>query len=259
MTYEEALARLLQVAGNYNEVYNTRALNGAIARKDLEQIHKEVKKLIEDLSPSPNFLNITLDLCGYPMVLSSRGNVTVYNSIYSIQGEDKEEAIQGYFERLLLSFLKNYIRTDCLTLEELIRTNSYVSLIYRSFTPELLETFSSTIQKWKDRKAEDDKDMRNFAAYRNDVRAAVEDVAVCWLKEVEILPDMKLSIINLKTRTSEVRTVKRVSYVDDVRSISFKENSSIIKGDDRIKGVDSWLINNPEYSDLSKIYYWQVF
>ena len=107
MTYEEALARLLKIAGNYNEVYNTRALNEAIARKELEQINVEIKKLVEDLSPSPNFLNITLDSCGYPMILSSRGNITFYNWIYGIMGEDKEEAIRGYFERLLLVFLKN--------------------------------------------------------------------------------------------------------------------------------------------------------
>ena len=255
MTYEEALARLLQIAGDYNEIYNTRILNEAIARKELEQINMEVKKLVEDLSPSPDFLNITLDSCGYPMILSSRGNVTVYNCIYSIMGEDKEEAIRSYFERLLLAFLKNYIRTDRVTLEEITRTNSYVSLIYRSLTPELLETFSSTIQKWKDRRAEDDKDMKNFADYRVNVRAAMKDTAICWLREVEILPDMKLSIINLKTKTSEVRTVKKVSYTDGVRSISFKENSAIIKGDDRIEGVASWLLNNPEYSGLSKIYY----
>ena len=255
MTYEEALARLLQIAGDYNEIYNTRILNEAIARKELEQINAEIKKLVEDLSPSPDFLNITLDSCGYPMFLSSRGNVTAYNWIYGIMGEDKEEAIRGYFERLLLAFLKSYIRTDRVTLEEITRTNSYVSLIYRSLTPELLETFSSTIQKWKDRRAEDDKDMKNFADYRVNVRAAMKDTAICWLREVEILPDMKLSIINLKTKTSEVRTVKKVSYTDGVRSISFKENSAIIKGDDRIEGVASWLLNNPEYSGLSKIYY----
>lgn len=255
MTYEEALARLLKIAGDYNEIYNTRALNEAIARKELEQINMEVKKLVEDLSPSPDFLNITLDSCGYPMFLSSRGNVTAYNWIYSIMGEDKEEAIRDYFERILLAFLKSYIRTDRVTLEEITRTNSYVSLIYRSLTPELLETFSSTIQKWKDRRAEDDKDMKNFADYSVNVRAAMADVAICWLKEVEILPDMKLSIVNLKTRVSEVRTVKRVSYTDGVRAISFKENSSIIKGDDRIESVASWLMNNPEYSGLSKLYY----
>ena len=147
MTYEEALARLLKIAGDYNEIYNTRALNEAIARKELEQINMEVKKLVEDLSPSPDFLNITLDSCGYPMFLSSRGNVTAYNWIYSIMGEDKEEAIRDYFERILLAFLKSYIRTDRVTLEEITRTNSYVSLIYRSLTPELLETFSSAIQK----------------------------------------------------------------------------------------------------------------
>lgn len=255
MTYEEALARLLQVAGDYNEAYNTRTLNNAIARKELEQINMEVKKLVEDLSPSPDFLNITLDSCGYPMFLSSRGNVTAYNWIYGIPGEDKEEAIRDYFERILLAFLKSYIRTDRVALEEITRTNSYVSLIYRSLTPELLETFSSAIQKWKDRRAEDDKDMKNFADYRVNVRAAMKDTAICWLREVEILPDMKLSIINLKTKTSEVRTVKKVSYTDGVRSISFKENSAIIKGDDRIEGVASWLLNNPEYSGLSKVYY----
>ena len=59
----------------------------------------------------------------------------------------------------------------------------------------------------------------------------------------------------MKTRVNEVRTVKRVSYTDGVRAISFKENSSIIKGDDRIESVASWLMNNPEYSDLSKLYY----
>ena len=112
MTYEEALARLLQIAGDYNEVYNTRALNEAIARKELEQINVEIKKLVEDLSPSPDFLNITLDSCGYPMILSSRGNITFYNWIYGIMGEDKEEAIRSYFERLLLAFLKNYAITD---------------------------------------------------------------------------------------------------------------------------------------------------
>ena len=255
MTYEEALARLLQIAGDYNEVYNTRALNEAIARKELEQINVEIKKLVEDLSPSPNFLNITLDSCGYPMILSSRGNTTFYNWIYGIMGEDKEEAIRSYFERLLLAFLKNYIRTDRVTLEEITRANSYVSLIYRSLTPELLETFSSAIQKWKDRRAEDDRDMKNFTDYRVNVCAAMKDAAICWLREVEILPDMKLSIVNLKTRVSEVRTVKRVSYTGDVRTISFKENSSIIKGDDRIESVASWLMNNPEYSGLSKLYY----
>lgn len=255
MTYEEALTRLLQVAGDYSEVYNTRILNNAIARKDFEQIHKEVKKLVEELSPSPDFLKITLDSCGYPDILSPRDCVTVYNSIYSVQGESKEEAVRGYFERVLLTFLRNYARTDRMTLEELTRVNSYVSLIYRSLTPELLETFSSAIQKRRDRQAEEDKDVNNFADYRTSVRAAMKDTAICWLREVEILPDMKLSIINLKTKTSEVRTVKRVSYTDGVRSISFKENSSIIKGDDRIEGVASWLLNNPEYSGLSKIYY----
>lgn len=255
MTYEEALNRLLQVAGDYKATYNARAINEALARREVEQIHKEAKKLVEGLSPSPSFLSITLDPSGHLIISSSYETTTTYNSIYNIQGKDKEEAARSYFEKSFFIFLRNCVRLDRITLEDLTRVNSYVSLIYRSLTSELLETFTSIIQKRRDKQVEEDKDMRNFADYRTSVRAAMSDMAVCWLREVEIVPGMKLIIRNLKTGTCEDRTVKKVGYSNGVRVLSFKESSSVVRGDERIVSVGSWLANNPEYSGLAKIYY----
>lgn len=255
MTYEEALNRLLQVAGDYNSIYNARVVGEALARKELEQANDEVKSLIEEISPSPQLLNITLNSSGYTVISVSQISSTFYKWIYGVsRGSNMEKEIKLYLESILLGFLRNCANMGNNTLDDLIRINSCVSLAYRNITPELIGKIAAAVRKWHVKKAEADEDRNNFNNYRASVHAAINDVSICWLREVEIIPGMKLSIRNLKTHTSEDRTVKKVSYSNGVRVLAFKENSSVIKGDDRIISVRSWLLNNPEYSDLAKIY-----
>lgn len=256
MTYKEALNELLQVAGDYKATYNAHVVNETLTRKELEQINSEIGKLLEELSPAPQFLKITLDSSGYITISALQVSNTFYNWLYGLRGSDNiEKAIRDYLEKLLLKFLRDCATTYTNTLGDLIRINSYISFAYRNLTPELIGKIATAIQKWCVRKAAADVDMNNFGDYCINVRAAMNDAAVCWLREVEIAPGMKLDIMNLKTRTTETRTVKRVSYSDGVRVLSFEESSSIVKGDERIVSVKSWLLNNPEHSDLAKIYY----
>ena len=256
MTYEEALNKLLQVAGDYKAAYNARAVSEALAQKELEQMHKEVKKLVEEISPSSQFLSITLDPSGYPIVSALQTCTTFYSWIYGVQGSNNvEETVKDFLEKTLLKFLRECANTYSNTLDDLIRVNSYISLAYRNLTPEVIGKLATAIQRWHDRKVESDTDMSNFGKYCVNVRAAMNDMAVCWLREVEIVPGMKLIIKNLKTGTCEDRTVKKVGYSNGVRVLSFEESSSIVRGDERIVSVGSWFANNPEYSDLAKIYY----
>ena len=66
---------------------------------------------------------------------------------------------------------------------------------------------------------------------------------------------MKLSIRDLRVvdGKTDVRTVKRAKTSNGEFSISFKETSTVVKDNARIDVLESWLINNPQFLEMSKV------
>lgn len=58
MTYEEAVANVLEVAGDYKKTSSAHDIEVAICKKDILQSKDEIKSIVEKLSLSPESIQL---------------------------------------------------------------------------------------------------------------------------------------------------------------------------------------------------------
>ena len=140
-------------------------------------------------------------------------------------------------------------------MKDIQRFCSYANLILNSVTSEVTDNLSKLGKELRkvDKALSDETE--NYNKYCSNLKKAMYNAAELWLAETSIEPDMKLSIRDLRVvdGKTDVRTVKRAKTSNGEFSISFKETSTIIKDNARIDVLESWLINNPQFLEMSKV------
>ena len=255
MTYEEAVADVLKVAGDYKKISSTHDIEVAICKKDISQLRDDIKNVIEKLSISPE--SIQLEVKSERISVHALGleNIT-YGSIYDTgRLMNAKTEFPKYVERALRGFLREYALATSLEIGDIQRFCGYSRLVMSSITPEVIGTLSEAGYKLDKAKNELLTMTNKYINYCADLKKAMTRAANYWLPSLSITSGMRLSIKDLRSsdKDSDVRTVKRVRNQDGEVVIAFEGTASIVRGTSRIDALETWLINNPQFQEMAKV------
>lgn len=254
MTYEEAVADVLKVAGDYKKISSTHDIEVAICKKDISQLRDDIKNVIEKLSISPE--SIQLEVKSERISVHALGleNIT-YGSIYDTgRLMNAKTEFPKYVDRALRGFLREYALATSLEIGDIQRFCGYARLVMSSITPEVIGTLSEAGYKLDKAKNELLTMTNKYINYCADLKKAMTRAANYWLPSLSITSGMRLSIKDLRSsdKESDVRTVKRVRNQDGEVVMAFEGTASIVRGTSRIDALESWLINNPQFLEMAK-------
>ena len=255
MTYEEAVADVLKVAGDYKKISSEHDIRVAICNKDISQLRDNIKNVIEKLSISPE--SIQLEVKSERISVHALGleNIT-YGSIYDTgRLMNAKTEFPKYVERALKGFIREYALATSLEIGDIQRFCGYARLIMSSITPETTGALSETGIKLDKAKNALLTTTNNYANYCTNLKRAMNRAANYWLLSLSITSGMRLSIKDLRSsdKESDVRTVKRVRNQDGEVVMAFEGTASIVRGTSRIDALESWLINNPQFQEMAKV------
>ena len=255
MTYEEAVADVLKVAGDYKKINSTHDIEVAICNKDISQLRDDIKNVIEKLSISPE--SIQLEVKSERISVHALGleNIT-YGSIYDTgRLMNAKTEFPKYVERALKGFIREYALATSLEIGDIQRFCGYARLVMSSITPEVIGTLSEAGIKLDRAKNTLLTTTNNYINYCTNLKKAMTRAANYWLPSLSITSGMRLSIRDLRSsdKESDVRTVKRVRNQDGEVVIAFEGTASIVRGTSRIDALETWLINNPQFLEIAKV------
>ena len=255
MTYEEAVADVLKVAGDYKKISSEHDIEVAICNKDISQLRDDIKSVIEKLSLSPE--SIQLEVKSERISVHALGleNIT-YGSIYDTgRLMNAKTEFPKYVDRALRGFLREYALATSLEIGDIQRFCGYARLVMSSITPEVIGTLSEAGYKLDKAKNELLTMTNKYINYCADLKKAMTRAANYWLPSLSITSGMRLSIKDLRSsdKESDVRTVKRVRNQDGEVVMAFEGTASIVRGTSRINALESWLINNPQFQEMAKV------
>ena len=252
MTYEEAVADVLKVAGDYKKISSTHDIEVAIHKKDISQAKDDIKNVIEKLSISPE--SIQLVVKDEKLFVQAFGlEDSTYSLIYDTgRLMNAKTEFPKHVERTLKDFIREHVIKSSLEIGDIQRFCGYARLIMSSITPETTGALSEAGIKLDRAKNTLLTTTNNYAGYCTNLKRAMSRAANYWMSVTTIKPGMKLSIIDLRSsdKESDVRTVKRVRNQDSEVIMAFEGTASIVRGTARINALESWLINNPQFQEM---------
>ena len=255
MTYEEAVANVLEVAGDYKKTSSTHDIEIAICKKDISQSKDEIKDIVEKLSISPESIQLIVN--DERLLVRAFGIETgTYRSLYElVKSKNISTDFPEYVEQALRYFIRDSSYRESLELGDLQRFCGYARLIMSSVTPEVISAISTAGGKLDEAKTTLLAETKKYADYCAALKKAMSRAASYWLMSLSITSGMRLSIKDLRssTKESEVRTVKRVRNQDGEVVLAFEGTASIVKGMSRIDALETWLINNPQFQEMAKV------
>ena len=255
MTYEEAVADVLKVAGDYKKISSEHDIEVAICNKDISQLRDDIKSVIEKLSLSPEPIQLEVKSERISVHALGLENIT-YGSIYDTgRLMNAKTEFPKYVERALKGFLREYALATSLEIGDIQRFCGYARLIMSSITPETTGTLSEAGIKLDKAKNTLLTTTNNYINYCTNLKRAMSRAANYWLMSLSVTSGMRLSIKDLRSsdKESDVRTVKRVRNQDGEVVMAFEGTASIVRGTSRIDALESWLINNPQFLEIAKV------
>lgn len=255
MTYEEAVANVLEVAGDYKKASSAHDIEIAICKKDISQSKDEIKDIVEKLSISPE--SVQLIVKDERLFVRAFGieNGT-YRPLYElVRSKDISTDFPEHVERTLKDFIRDSIYRESLEISDIQRFCGYARLVMSSVTPEVIGAVSTAGGKLDKAKNALLAETKRYADYCAALKKAMSRAASYWLMSLSITSGMRLSIKDLRSSTKEpeVRTVRRVRNQDGEVVLAFEGTASIVKGMSRIDALETWLINNPQFQEMAKV------
>ena len=90
-----------------------------------------------------------------------------------------------------------------------------------------------------------------FKAWYGGVWGDLFDIAVAWYNDINnIKPGTKLVLINQRDYTTRDKVVRKVTNVEKLIKITFKDSSYIYYPGSKVAKVESWVLAHPEYEPL---------
>ena len=255
MTYEEAVANVLEVAGDYKKASSTHDIEVAICKKDISQLRDEIKDIVEKLSISPESIQLIVK-DERILVKAFDIEIGTYKPLYELaKSKNVNTDFPKYVEQALRYFIRESSYREGLEIGDIQRFCGYARLVMSSITPEVIGAVSTAGNKLDKAKTALLAETKRYGDYCAALKRAMSRAANYWLLSLSITSGMKLSIIDLRSseKKTEVRTVKRVRNQDGEVVLAFEGTASIVKGMSRIDALESWLINNPQFQEMANI------
>lgn len=255
MAYKEAIKELLKVAGDYTSISNMHSMEETLYKRNVAQLREEVSKIIEELSLTPKAIKLYVDEEALIVEAFDHKSRT-WGSFYStgLLATTKEE-FTDYLDVAFRDYLNKYAYYYDLKMKDVHLFCGYANLILGRVTSEIVDSLNSLGKELKKASKMLADETENYTNYYSNLKKAMHNAAEFWLFETSIEPDMKLSIKDLrvvKGRT-DIRIVKKVKNSNGGPSIFFNEKTSAIRGKERIDAFESWLLNNSQFLEMSKV------
>ena len=255
MTYEEAVASVLEVAGDYKKASSAHDIEIAICKKDISQLRDEIKDIVEKLSISPESIQLIVK-DERILVKAFDMEIGTYKPLYELaKSKNVNTDFPKYVEQALRYFIRESSYREVLEIGDIQRFCGYARLVMSSITPEVIGAVSTAGNKLDKAKTALLTETKRYEDYCAALKRAMSRAANYWLLSLSITSGMRLSIKDLRSsdKESDVRTVKRVRNQDGEVVMAFEGTASIVRGTSRIDALESWLINNPQFQEMAKV------
>ena len=153
-------------------------------------------------------------------------------------------------------------------LEDLASVLDNCIVLARSDKPEVIRAYANlALQIAKDNNVYDrakklyeqyyaarrasDEVRKNFKAWYGGIWGDLFDIAAAWYNDINnIKPGTKLVVINQKNYTTRIKVVRKVTNVEKLIKITFKDSSYIYYPSSKVAKVETWVLAHPEYEPL---------
>ena len=260
MTYEERVARIIELAGDYNKIIADFSLEKALYSSIRSTADESLRQLLESLSLGD--LHISIDNKGHLTVTKDGWGAEECLYKYSFfsyrhPNGDAEEILKDALGELLLRLISNIAKSGNYSVFDVARLTGYASLIMVNVDTDAAKAVKKIFDDYKQANERyKEKDIQH-KAYLSAISQELYPLAQEWYKEKAVLaPGMKIGITNLKTGEVTVRTIRKFKKTGDSLSIAFNESSSVVTDSSRIHIELTWYLNNGECSDIAKAIKW---
>ena len=261
MTYDKAVANLLEAAGDYKTTVANHNLEIAMHIGMRKTAREKMRQAIESLSlgnihltlDETDSLSVTVD--GWDF----RDNC-VKDSFHKLMRDEKPttEEFKKLIEHLLVDILSYASDMHALNIENTLRFAGYAKLLLMNIDDDIVKTIGESYITYIMSGSECRIKNSNFQGYYNYVSISLGKLSRAWCKEKLVFtPGMKIGVTNLRTGKSVVRTIKRCKTTDGNFSIALNGSSSVITDPARIDVYITWYLNTDEYSDIARVIKWK--
>ena len=255
MTYEEAVANLLEVAGDYTSITNLHNIEEIVHKRTVAQLEEEINNTVIGFSLTSNVIKLSVDEGSLIVEAFDRKSRT--RGLFYDTGTLTltKEAFIDYLDEAFRSYLNKYVYYSNMKIKDTQRFCNHANLILNSITPETVENLNRLGKELKKVSKASTDEVEKYSKYSSSLRKAIRNTANLWLDEASIEPNMRLSIKDLRVikGAASIRTVTKARGSNGELSITFNETKTAIKGKSRIDALESWLLNNPQFLEMSKV------
>lgn len=260
MSYDEAVANLLEAAGDYNATVASFNLETAMCAERRKTAREKMKQAIESLSLGS--VHLTLDETDSLSATVDGWDFrrSYIRSLHNIirNRELSTEDFKKHVEQLLVATLTYASDIRILTLESVSKFTGYARLLLTNVDDDTVKIVRESYNTYLTAGMEYKSKSSSFLGYYNHVSILLGKLSREWFKEKLVYtPGMKIGVTNLRTGKSVVRTIKRCNVTDESFSITLNGSSSVITDPARIDKDLTWYLNTDEYSDIAKVIKWK--
>lgn len=260
ITYDKAVANLLEAAGDYNATVSSLTLEIAMYTEMRKTAREKMKQAIESLSLGNIHLildetdNLSAVVDGWD---SKRSYVRSLHTII----RDKEltaAEFKKYVEQLLVATLSHASHVHVLSIESISKFTGYARLLLANIDDDIVKTIGESYNTYLTAGMECRSRSSSFLGYYNYVSISLGKLSRAWLEEKLVYtPGMKIGVTNLRTGKSVVRTIKKCKITDKDFSIAFNESSTVLTDPVRVNKEITWYLNADKYTDIAKVIGWE--
>lgn len=261
MTYDKAVANLLEAAGDYNTTVANLNLEIAMHTKMRTTAREKIKQAVESLSLGN--IHLTLDETDSLSVTVDGWNFRdncVKDSFHKLMRDEKPttEEFKKIIEHLLVDILSYVSDMHVLNIDNASKFAGYAKLLLLSIDDDIVKAIGESYKTYIMEGSECRIKNSNFLGYYNYVSISLGKLSRAWCKEKLVFtPGMKIGVANLRTGKSVVRTIKRCNVTDGNFSIALNGSSSVITDPARVDAYITWYLNTDEYKDIARVIKWQ--
>lgn len=260
MSYDKAVANLLEAAGDYNATVASFNLETAMCAERRKTSREKMKQAIESLSLGS--IHLTLDETDSLSATVDGWDFrrSYINSLHNIirDRELSTEDFKKHVEQLLVATLTYASDIRILTLESVSKFTGYARLLLTNVDDDTVKIVRESYDTYLTAGMEYKSKSSSFLGYYNYISILLGKLSREWLKEkVVYTPGMKIGVTNLRTGKTVVRTIKRCNVTDGSFSITLNGSSSVITDPARIDKDLTWYLNADEYIDIAKVIKWK--
>lgn len=274
MKYEEALRTVTSLCENWKTTHSNYKLEEAVFKTDVNSLHARVQALFDNIFPVLSEGNIRVER-GHVTDVSDRnpaaiqsntlevrlfnGECTTYGYrcvVYweSIAKMDKETFVDNLM-RFLIDRTCNYaqVRISDINLQTMSKLYGYMRLIELDVKQSsLYEDLLTEIAKEKEIVKCRAEVVAGYKKWCDEVTKAIEDAGNAWLEQgPEIVPGMKIAILDLRNRRRVTKIVRSTSKRSAEPIVRFTDGSFIYTNNGRIDAVGTWLLQHEEFKEVA--------